>query len=224
LADRTQGFAPGSWSQVAADRTGSTGRVIGIDIIPAQPPKGVSTIQGNFLSPAVQEEVKRFVLDPDQGRPKEQKFLASDTDGAGVTADDLDEATPKLLSSIDSSDGSEAAVEEGSEDAKANGRVVDVVLSDMSAPWAQITGFHKRSLSNPHYRMMNTSGMGFRDHAGSMVSGTSTRPVRSCDTDSIVRRIFATRHYPSLSIRFAREVRSSASSTRERRTRHWRRA
>jgi 21S rRNA (uridine2791-2'-O)-methyltransferase len=43
--------------------------------------------------------------------------------------------------------------------------MVDVVLSDMSAPWEQTTGFWKRSLSDPYYRMMNTSGMSFRDHA-----------------------------------------------------------
>jgi 23S rRNA U2552 (ribose-2'-O)-methylase RlmE/FtsJ len=49
-------------------------------------------------------------------------------------------------------------------------RHVDVVLSDMSAPWMQTTGFWKRSLSNPYIRMMNTSGINFRDHAGSMVS------------------------------------------------------
>lgn len=49
-------------------------------------------------------------------------------------------------------------------------RVVDVVLSDMSAPWEQTEGFWIKSISNPYYRMMNTSGMPFRDHAGSMVS------------------------------------------------------
>lgn len=46
---------------------------------------------------------------------------------------------------------------------------VDVVLSDMSAPWHQTSGFWKRSLSEPYNRMMNTSGVNFRDHAGSMV-------------------------------------------------------
>lgn len=49
------------------------------------------------------------------------------------------------------------------------GRLVDVVLSDMSEPWAQTDGFWKRSLSDPYYRMMNASGNTFRDHAGSMV-------------------------------------------------------
>jgi 21S rRNA (uridine2791-2'-O)-methyltransferase len=44
-----------------------------------------------------------------------------------------------------------------------------VVLSDMSAPWPQTHGFSINSLSNPHTRMMNTSGIAFKDHAGSMV-------------------------------------------------------
>ena len=49
------------------------------------------------------------------------------------------------------------------------GRVVDVVLSDMSAPWEQSNGPWKRSFSDPYRRMMNTSGTPFRDHVGSMV-------------------------------------------------------
>jgi 21S rRNA (uridine2791-2'-O)-methyltransferase len=54
----------------------------------------------------------------------------------------------------------------GNDDA---GKMVDVVLSDMSAPWEQTTGFWKKSLSGPYNRMMNTSGINFKDHAGSMV-------------------------------------------------------
>lgn len=50
-----------------------------------------------------------------------------------------------------------------------DGRVVDVVLSDMSEPWDQVAGFYKKSLSDPYFRLMNTSGNPFRDHAGSMV-------------------------------------------------------
>jgi hypothetical protein len=49
-------------------------------------------------------------------------------------------------------------------------KTVDVVLSDMCAPWDQTTGFWKRSLSEPYRRMMNTSGVAFKDHVGSMVS------------------------------------------------------
>lgn len=43
----------------------------------------------------------------------------------------------------------------------------------MSEPWPQTTGFSSNTLSNPH-RLMNTSGINFRDHAGSMVSFFST--------------------------------------------------
>ena len=64
---------------------------------------------------------------------------------------------------------SEASLIEKSTVDEALGRTVDVVLSDMSAPFDQTTGFWKRSLSDPYYRMMNTSGINFKDHAGSMV-------------------------------------------------------
>lgn len=47
--------------------------------------------------------------------------------------------------------------------------MVHVVLSDMCAPWDQTSGFWKRSLSDPYNRMMNTTGIKFSDHAGSMV-------------------------------------------------------
>lgn len=60
------------------------------------------------------------------------------------------------------------------EDAELANRCIDVVLSDMSAPWEITSGLYKRSLSNPYYRMMNTSGNKFADHAGSMVGPPET--------------------------------------------------
>jgi 21S rRNA (uridine2791-2'-O)-methyltransferase len=134
---------------VAVNRTQPHGRVLGVDLIPAQPPKGVSTIQGNFLSPEVQEYIRDFLRSPNRGRPRPRNSL-EDTGGlefspSAEPGQDTEQDTPSLE------------------------RPVDVVLSDMSAPWHQTSGFWKRSLSNP-YRMMNTSGVSFRDHAGSMVS------------------------------------------------------
>ena len=70
------------------NRTAPSGRVVGIDLIPTQPPKGVSTIQGNFLSPAIQAEVRAYVQDPNMGRPRRQTFSSED---AGVSEEDLDE-------------------------------------------------------------------------------------------------------------------------------------
>ncbi|UPX09899.1 Methylene-fatty-acyl-phospholipid synthase [Ascochyta rabiei] len=155
------GFAPGSWSQVAVNRTTPDGRVIGIDLIPAQPPRGVSTIQGNFLSPAIQDEVRAYVRDPNLGRPRKQTI--SEEPG-GLTEEQMDEIERGYIDIERQARMEGVEMEqlrqptEGSEsvpDAKRSlkerdareGRVVDVVLSDM---------------------MMNTSGNPFRDHAGSM--------------------------------------------------------
>ncbi|KAA8571656.1 hypothetical protein EYC84_001647 [Monilinia fructicola] len=137
------GYAPGSWSQVAVERTKPGGRILGIDIIPAQPPKGVSTIQGNFLSAAVQESVKQFLLDPDRGRPRRPLF-----------AEDTEEIEPELSyieleRHADDAPDPDAAGKIGSRarEEQEQGKMVDVVLSDM---------------------MMNTTGIKFSDHAGSM--------------------------------------------------------
>ncbi|PYI19754.1 23S ribosomal RNA methyltransferase [Aspergillus japonicus CBS 114.51] len=146
------GYAPGSWSQVAVARTEPDGRVLGVDIIPAQPPKGVSTIQGNFLNPEVQDYVRKFVRDPSRGKPRVISPGRDDQLG-------FDREMPKGIAQVS---------RENSAGDKAIERTVDVVLSDMSAPWHQTTGFGKRSLSDPYNRMMNTSGISFKDHVGSM--------------------------------------------------------
>lgn len=77
------GFAPGSWSQVALDRTAPDGRIVGIDIIPAQPPRGVSTFQGNFLSPGVQGMVKQFLLENER-RWRAAKAVSAAEKGKGI--------------------------------------------------------------------------------------------------------------------------------------------
>lgn len=101
-------------------------------------------------------------------------------------------------------------------------QVVDVILSDMSEPWAQTDGFWKRSLSNPYYRMMNTSGMPFRDHAGSMVREvTLSAPAASADCSRCCRTC-ATLRLLSRVMCFAPGVTLSASFTRELKTRTWR--
>lgn len=86
-----QGYAPGSWSQVALERTKPTGRVLGIDLIPAQPPRGISTIQGNFLAPTVRQMVKDFLNRP-PAPPKAPKTLQSpaSSPNSASSVDDLD--------------------------------------------------------------------------------------------------------------------------------------
>jgi 23S rRNA (uridine2552-2'-O)-methyltransferase len=47
------GAAPGSWSQVLAERVGPSGRIVAIDLSPVEPIRGVTVIQGDFRDPAV---------------------------------------------------------------------------------------------------------------------------------------------------------------------------
>lgn len=175
------GYAPGSWSQVAISKTQPGGRVVGIDVIPAQPPKGVSTIQGNFLSEEIREEVRSFVQDPARGRVRARSVFSRSWDDEvdGLTEDELEEDGKGLLERERRVDGEAAAdaLDEEKREAltqkeldRVEGRVVNVVLSDMSEPWPQTSSTWIKSVSNPYRRMMNTSGMAFRDHAGSMVS------------------------------------------------------
>ncbi|KAH6985614.1 FtsJ-like methyltransferase-domain-containing protein [Ilyonectria sp. MPI-CAGE-AT-0026] len=158
------GYAPGSWSQVAMERTRPHGRVIGIDLIPAQPPRGVTTFQGDFLSPNVQAMVKAFIVDSYQRQPfppdgQDSENSSDDVDGEDVDRPSYIDMERHAVSSPDSSAPTSDA---------SSKRLVDVVLSDMSAPWEQTSGFNVNTLSNPYHRLMNTSGNTFRDHAGSM--------------------------------------------------------
>lgn len=148
------------------DRTKPNGRVLGVDIIPAQPPKGVSTIQGNFLAPDVQEYILDFLQDPRRGRSRQDEYsdVPSGDGATGLSIDGPPQQPVGLAPNVQAE-----SLRNGVHRSKSELRTVDVVLSDMSAPWYQTSGFWKRSLSEPYNRMMNTSGMSFRDHAGSMV-------------------------------------------------------
>ncbi|CAL8579104.1 2' O-ribose methyltransferase [Xanthoria parietina] len=147
------GFAPGSWSQVAVDRTRPNGLVLGIDVIPAQPPQGVSTIQGNFLSPAVQDEVKKFLRAGWNGKQRRHLRPSTEEDDVSRTVGGFGSTPRSYLeqqkqSEILASGSIETGTQAGQDRHDlCDDRMVDVVLSDM---------------------MMNTSGINFRDHAGSM--------------------------------------------------------
>ena len=135
----------------------------------------------------MQEEAKQFLRDPKRGRPRSQRFFAGDEVDSdevhGLTEAELEEAERGYIdierhASVDDphadpapdrrDDGGPQPLEK--RPVPEDGRTVDVVLSDMSDPWPQTSGYHIRSLSAPYSRMMNTSGISFRDHAGSMVS------------------------------------------------------
>jgi 21S rRNA (uridine2791-2'-O)-methyltransferase len=130
-----QGFAPGSWSQVALDRTRPSGRVLGIDLLPAQPPRGVSAIQGNFLSPAVRDLVKTFLLDANR-RAKAARPQQPPDEDAEVGEDRVvAEARPSYLAA----DKLEALTPEA--EVKGDERLVDVSLEPKSLTARQACSF-----------------------------------------------------------------------------------
>lgn len=101
------------------ERTRPHGRVIGIDLIPAQPPRGVATFQGDFLSPSVQLMVKNYITESHKQPPP---LSESDTE---------DETDLKTTAAIDEpsyidSERHAASPQEAQPDDLSTRRLVDV--------------------------------------------------------------------------------------------------
>jgi 21S rRNA (uridine2791-2'-O)-methyltransferase len=176
----------------------------------------VSTIQGNFLSPEIQAEVRSYVQDRARGRARKLISLSSgsvagseqpavveevedgeedgeygienghigEIHGLEISPEELAElekgyidhersahleTSPIIHEEPPNSGKKEETTLSQSERDEQAGRVVDIVLSDMSAPWPQTSSFRQNSISDIYRRMMNTSGNAFRDHVKSMV-------------------------------------------------------
>lgn len=160
------GWAPGSWSQVAAERTQPNGRVIGVDILPLKPPKGVSVIQGNFLSKSVHDELKKMLADPALGRPlpEQQIFADKDEELRDRMNRQANDEKPESYIDLERHVSEHDTAQEPSSESS-----VDIVLSDMCEPWPQEHYFWLRSVNDPYIRMQNTSGLAVRDHGASIV-------------------------------------------------------
>lgn len=170
--------------------------MVGIDVIPAQPPRGVSALQGDFLSEGVQGLVREFVREWRSGEGEEgERELEEEGEvrsvverarGSAVAEESRGETSPLTSGEGDAETealpaAAAAAVLEKKTPKKAKklsqaaldlqqGRVVDVVLSDMCAPFPGLElSSWINSINRPYRRMMNTSGNPFRDHAGSIV-------------------------------------------------------
>jgi 23S rRNA (uridine2552-2'-O)-methyltransferase len=55
------GAAPGGWLQVAKEKVGESGKVVGVDLQHIEPLEGVSTIRGDMTKPETAEELKRLL-------------------------------------------------------------------------------------------------------------------------------------------------------------------
>ena len=138
------GFAPGAWTQVAVAKTAPGGRVLGIDMIPASAPPGSSVMQANFLSQATQTSIKTFFADKGLG---------------AIDETTTDVATDYMARGLNDSKEKDHGIDQ---------YTVDIILSDMLAPWPQVDGFWKNHISNAYYRLENTTGISVKDHASSM--------------------------------------------------------
>jgi 21S rRNA (uridine2791-2'-O)-methyltransferase len=72
---------------VAVEKTRPNGRVIGIDLIPAQPPRGVASFQGDFLSPTVQKLVKDYIRNSSRSRATRPQRGRMEYEGGAVSED-----------------------------------------------------------------------------------------------------------------------------------------
>lgn len=157
------GAAPGAWNQVALERCPANSKILGVDILPYQPPRGVSSMQANILSKRTHEQIRDFFASSEkqQSRPEQFEDIEISTSlGSKFTVTEA-----KIL----------AEKEEKKEDTKRPAkpttlydRPIDVVLSDMYVPYIQVSGFANATTNNPYIRMANTSGLSVRDHGMSM--------------------------------------------------------
>lgn len=168
------GWAPGSWSKYAAQKTRPNGRVIGVDLLCLPPPEGVTTLQGNFLSQEVQLRLEDILANDNDGRSMptlEMLKLMDEPFDETVELEGRNELEFEL---------SEGNLEiEREYQAQAQARVsqpvreirqpnVDLVLSDMCGSTGRNTGYWLNSINSPFFRLQNTSGILVRDHAASM--------------------------------------------------------
>jgi len=58
------GAAPGGWTQVAVQRVGGAGKVVGLDLLPMDEIVGATLLQGDFEDVAVEQEVLRVLDGP----------------------------------------------------------------------------------------------------------------------------------------------------------------
>jgi 23S rRNA (uridine2552-2'-O)-methyltransferase len=58
------GCAPGGWAQVAVERVGAAGRIVGIDLNPMDPVSGASILQGDFRDPRFAQQLRDVLRGP----------------------------------------------------------------------------------------------------------------------------------------------------------------
>jgi len=88
------GCAPGGWSQVAAERVGSGGRVIGLDVLPMDPLAGVDFVLGDFTEDGPLRALESAL----EGRPVDLVLSDMAPNMSGMSA--IDQAKSMYLAEL----------------------------------------------------------------------------------------------------------------------------
>ncbi|SCV01176.1 LAMI_0G09824g1_1 [Lachancea mirantina] len=156
------GYAPGAWSQVAQDRIGHNGMILGVDILPCTPPRGVSAIQANILSKKTHELIRLFFCKHFELYRHDR--LHSETG----YFHDANENDPSRFQQAQEYREIFSSDEYPNLKVALRNQPLDTILSDMYEPWPQTTGFWNNLTNSAYSRMANTSGLAIRDHVMSM--------------------------------------------------------
>lgn len=149
------GFAPGAWSQVAQRRVGPGGMVLGVDILPCEPPKGVHSIQSNILSRKTHELIRLYFS---------SYFQLYKSDNLHEHHGYFQHRLEEQLDRVRSSEAYDKVFNGGLCSGKVDKFPIDTIISDMYECWPQMTGFWNNLTNAAYYRMANTSGISIRDH------------------------------------------------------------
>ncbi|CAD6625461.1 XXYS1_4_G0034280.mRNA.1.CDS.1 [Saccharomyces cerevisiae] len=158
------GYAPGAWSQVARQRSSPNSMILGVDILPCEPPHGVNSIQANILAKRTHDLIrlffsKHFQLNRHDDLHKDHGYFQNMLEEELTHVKDTE-----LYREIFTSDDIYETPNTNSTLIEREKFPVDVIISDMYEPWPQTTGFWNNITNQAYFRMANTSGVSIRDH------------------------------------------------------------
>ncbi|GME95103.1 unnamed protein product [Ambrosiozyma monospora] len=175
------GAAPGAWNQVEVEKCHPDSKILGVDILPYDPPSGVSTMQANILSKQTHRLIRDFFRKSDQERElKAARTMDIQSSSGGtiasitnesLVASELENDSDERSESHNSNKGTKEKTIKSVEEIEAereNERPIDVVVSDMYEPFLQVSGYHSRTTNLPYFRMANMTGLALKDHLASM--------------------------------------------------------
>lgn len=156
---------------MARRRVRPGGRVLGVDILPQRPPAGVSSVQGNFLSKRLQQEIIEYLSVPDNGRMVREIYDDGDDDTEAKEDPDYGLGSGEIVRLPGYLEMERSLVKEEVQhghDLPGSEGVADTILSDMSLPWPIYEPWSRPHLLTAWIRLQNVTGIVAKDHGSSM--------------------------------------------------------